>query len=718
MNIGDIYFAFRGDSKQLVTDARKAGEQAGKVTGDALDKSLSGRLKSSLSDFKRQGGIGGALMGGVGLGAGLGAFNLVTQGIGKVVDGIGDAIDAASNLAESQSKVNVVFDEGADAILTWSETSAEAMGLSKQAALEAAGTFGNLFDSLGLASEATVDMSKGAVQLASDLASFNNVGTEETLLAIRSGLLGEAEPMRRFGSALSAARVEQFALAEGWVQNKKDLTETMKVQARYQLILQDTANAQGDFARTSGGLANKQRTADAKTQDLVASLGKMLAPLKDIGLDVGLAAVGAVESLGGAFNDLWRFMDPGQAKLEDTRSAIRKLAEDYDVNADAVIDMTLAIDANTRAVEDQQEAARRASDEAAFRHGQAHQAELDWRALNGVTDDAALSQDQAAKASAYVTEQMGYQRFVMNEAGDAWLTYEEFAQTAGGTQEVVNEQLEEGRKAILRYTDSQDAWSRSLIGSLYPITQVAEHIEEIPEATDEAVEAVKVDMTELATTISATTERVRNKRGKGWHWKTDISHQLKDLRHQFREDIKAMQWILDHPEAAGKQKTELERELGRAETALERAFSEGNLEGIRTGIALVDNLKGSLAALTARDYETNLTLAVWTAKHTKGLVKGVTRYTLNESRDDRPGLAAGGPVARGMPYTVGERGREMFVPATDGTIIPNSALRSGRIDFYVHDPDGGLARAGISTSGLASALASSADAQSRWEDAF
>ena len=32
--------------------------------------------------------------------------------------------------------------------------------------------------------------------------------------------------------------------------------------------------------------------------------------------------------------------------------------------------------------------------------------------------------------------------------------------------------------------------------------------------------------------------------------------------------------------------------------------------------------------------------------------------------------SAGGPVSAGSPYIVGERGRELFVPAASGTIVP------------------------------------------------
>jgi len=41
-----------------------------------------------------------------------------------------------------------------------------------------------------------------------------------------------------------------------------------------------------------------------------------------------------------------------------------------------------------------------------------------------------------------------------------------------------------------------------------------------------------------------------------------------------------------------------------------------------------------------------------------------------------PGHAAGGPVDAGMPYMVGERGPELFVPSAGGTIIPHGATNS------------------------------------------
>ncbi len=51
--------------------------------------------------------------------------------------------------------------------------------------------------------------------------------------------------------------------------------------------------------------------------------------------------------------------------------------------------------------------------------------------------------------------------------------------------------------------------------------------------------------------------------------------------------------------------------------------------------------------------------------------------------------AEGGSVRGGMPITVGERGRELFVPNTSGTIVPNHDIaRTGQnITFNIQAND-------------------------------
>ena len=178
-------------------------------------------------------------------------------GLGVVVN---KTITDASNLAEAESKVNAVFKTQAADIAKWAKTTSTAFGVSTRAALEAAGTYGNLFQAFGIGQSESAKMSMRLVELAADMASFNNVPIDEALTALRSGLSGETEPLKRFGIALNEARLKEQALADGLIKTTKGtLPQAIKTQAAYALILKDSALAQGDVARTAGGLANQKK---------------------------------------------------------------------------------------------------------------------------------------------------------------------------------------------------------------------------------------------------------------------------------------------------------------------------------------------------------------------------------------------------------------------------------------------------------------------------
>jgi len=221
-----------------------------------------------------------------GLGSALGSIAtiasgfVVAQGLMKIPGILGGAVDAASDLNESLSKVQVVFGEGAGEVEKWADGAANAMGQSKQAALEAAGTFGNFLQAMGQTPAVAKDMSLTMVQLAGDLASFNNANPEEVIVALRAGLSGEAEPMKKFGVALSEAAVSAKAAQMGIAPLGATLTEQQKIAARYAIILDQTKTAQGDFARTADGAANKQRILAATAEDLSAKIGQKLLPAK------------------------------------------------------------------------------------------------------------------------------------------------------------------------------------------------------------------------------------------------------------------------------------------------------------------------------------------------------------------------------------------------------------------------------------------------------
>ncbi len=217
-----------------------------------------GELRTKVS------GLGGAIAG-LASGAALGSF-------------LKDSVSAASDLGESLSKVNVVFGKSSKIVSQFASNSATALGQSRQQALEAAGTFGNLFVSMKIGQKTSANMSTKLVALASDLASFNNTDPAEALDALRSGLTGETEPLKRFGINLNDAQMRAEAMRLGLGKINGTLSPLQKAQASYSLILKQSTTAQGDFSRTSAGLANQQRIMSAKLTDAKAAIGQQLLP--------------------------------------------------------------------------------------------------------------------------------------------------------------------------------------------------------------------------------------------------------------------------------------------------------------------------------------------------------------------------------------------------------------------------------------------------------
>jgi hypothetical protein len=204
----------------------------------------------------------------------------VTVPLAVASAGIYKLVQAGSTLQESMSKTNAVFGANAQAVQNWSKTTSTAFGVSQQQALEAAGTYGNLFRAFGLGSKQAQDMSTRLVELAADMASFNNVPIDDALVALRSGLSGETEPLKRFGVALNEVRLKEEALRLGLITTTSGtLPIAIKTQAAYSLILKDTALQQGDVARTSGGFANQMKFLQAEVSNVKAQIGTALLPV-------------------------------------------------------------------------------------------------------------------------------------------------------------------------------------------------------------------------------------------------------------------------------------------------------------------------------------------------------------------------------------------------------------------------------------------------------
>lgn len=214
-----------------------------------------------------------------------------------------DTIMAASSMAESVSKVKVVFGDTADAVFKFGDGAAKSMGMSNQAAIEAAGTYGNLFQAFGIGQGKANEMSTTLVQLAADLGSFNNTSTEEAINALRSGLSGETEPLKRYGVALNETTLKAKAMAMGFGEIKGAMDPAIKAQVTYALVLEQTKLAQGDYARTAGGTANTMKSLQAEFQNAKVAVGEMLMPAFKAILTVLKAVIPVITGLTSFFKE-------------------------------------------------------------------------------------------------------------------------------------------------------------------------------------------------------------------------------------------------------------------------------------------------------------------------------------------------------------------------------------------------------------------------------
>lgn len=257
-----------GDADQLNRTFRGVEESAGRLGGS----------------LRRVGEIAGGFL----------AANVIGSGVNALRGFLGGAVDASSDLGESLNAVNQIFAEASDTIISWGEANATAFGLSQRQFNQMATPMGAILKNLGFSQDEAAESTINLTKRAADMASVFNTDVSDALEAINSALRGEANPIERYGVSVNAAAVQARALADTGKESAAALTEQEKAAARLAIIFEQTAAVEGDFASTSGELANAQRIAAAQTEELQAKIGEHLVPVMLQITRLKLALVSAV----------------------------------------------------------------------------------------------------------------------------------------------------------------------------------------------------------------------------------------------------------------------------------------------------------------------------------------------------------------------------------------------------------------------------------------
>jgi phage-related minor tail protein len=194
--------------------------------------------------------------------------------------GIGTAATKmAMDAVESENLFEVAMGNMAGDARKWSEETSKALGLNSYNVRKNIATYNAMLTSMGLTNQESLKMSEGLTQLSYDMASFYNLKPEEAFEKLKSGISGEAEPLKALGILVNDTTIKTYAYTHGIAKQGKELTEAQKVQARYGAIMEATKKAQGDLARTMDSPTNKLRIMKEQAQQLGIQFGQILIPI-------------------------------------------------------------------------------------------------------------------------------------------------------------------------------------------------------------------------------------------------------------------------------------------------------------------------------------------------------------------------------------------------------------------------------------------------------
>lgn len=205
------------------------------------------------------------------------------------------AIDEAISYTKSYNLFLTSLGENAREASLFLDDLSNSLMIDKSKAMRTMGLFYQISNSLGVISEKSLTLSKNLTKLAYDVSSFYAIGIEESITKLQSGLVGLSKPLRALGVDISENYLRDMAKKMGITKSLRQMSEQEKVQLRYNAILQQTINAQGDFVRRMDEAGNVVEIVKHQFSVLTRHVGEAFLPIirkigpEIIGLTVALS---------------------------------------------------------------------------------------------------------------------------------------------------------------------------------------------------------------------------------------------------------------------------------------------------------------------------------------------------------------------------------------------------------------------------------------------
>lgn len=230
-----------------------------------------------------------------GLASAIGKFYATYFLVIRAIRILGKAVNYSSELTEVQNVVDVTFGKMSGKVEEFSKNSIKQLGMSELSVKQYASRFQAMGSAMGIGgnqignanaflnnktngyvglSDSMADVSLNLTKLTADMASFYDVSQKDVAEDLQAIFTGQTRPLREYGIDLTQATLKEWALKNGLDADISSMSQAEKTMLRYQYVLANTTDAQGDFARTSDTWANQIRILKQQFQQLGLVIGK------------------------------------------------------------------------------------------------------------------------------------------------------------------------------------------------------------------------------------------------------------------------------------------------------------------------------------------------------------------------------------------------------------------------------------------------------------
>lgn len=189
------------------------------------------------------------------------------------------AVKMAGDLEQSAGAIDTVFKGSSDQMKKFSDSAATDVGLTKNEFNELGTLIGTQLKNGGTAMDQLAPKTNNLIGLGADLSSMFGGTSKDAVAALSSALKGERDPIEKYGVSLNQAKIDAEAAALGFKKTGGALSTEANQAATLSLIMKQTSDAHGNFAKESNTLQGQQQRASATWANITTTIGGLFLPI-------------------------------------------------------------------------------------------------------------------------------------------------------------------------------------------------------------------------------------------------------------------------------------------------------------------------------------------------------------------------------------------------------------------------------------------------------